>query len=134
MIENLQLAIDFGLVVLIWMVQLLIYPSFEYFTSESLSKWHKIYTRNITFIVAPMMIIQLIISIYLAWNDLSFINTIYFALVILTWVTTMVIYVPLHREIDLHPDKKETCIKLTKKNWLRVVLWTTIFLLMHLIN
>ncbi|MFT7429007.1 MAG: hypothetical protein ACI9IZ_001504, partial [Nonlabens sp.] len=40
-LDLLQLLVDFGLVVLIWIVQLIIYPSFLYYGSKTLNKWHK---------------------------------------------------------------------------------------------
>ena len=63
--DLLQLLVDFGLVVLIWIVQLIIYPSFLYYNSNTLSKWHKTYTGRITTIVAPLMIAQIAIAAYL---------------------------------------------------------------------
>lgn len=58
-IDLVRLLLDFGLVVLIWIVQLVIYPSLCYYQDKDLAKWHKIYTQRIGVIVGPLMIAQL---------------------------------------------------------------------------
>ncbi|GAK95297.1 hypothetical protein JCM19298_1626 [Nonlabens ulvanivorans] len=130
-IEILRLAVDFGLVVLIWMVQLLIYPGFKYFGSNGLSTWHRIYTRNITFIVAPMMIGQLVIMIYfwIYYPAMLAPNILYTILVCLTWITTVVFFIPMHAGIDKDPTDLNLLKKLAHWNWMRVLLWTAIIIL-----
>lgn len=130
-LEILRLAIDFGLVVLIWMVQLLIYPSFEYFVGHRLGKWHKIYTRNMTFIVAPMMMAQTGLAFYFIYYypDMVAANIMYTILVALTWITTVLFFIPMHARIDKNPDDVILCRKLSRWNWMRVILWTAILIL-----
>ncbi|MGJ8684368.1 MAG: hypothetical protein ACSHWW_07080 [Nonlabens sp.] len=130
-IELFRLAIDFGLVVLIWMVQLLIYPSFEYFAGNGLARWHRKYARNIAIIVVPMMLAQIGLAIYF-WTYYPAMvapNIIYSILVALTWITTMLIFIPLHAAIDKNPTDTSICIKLTRLNWIRVIIWTAIVVL-----
>ena len=50
---------DFGLLVLIWMVQLVVYPGFKYYQRERLLEWHARYTSRISYIVGPLMLGQL---------------------------------------------------------------------------
>lgn len=130
-IEIIRLAIDFGLVVLIWMVQLLIYPGFKYFGSKGLSSWHRIYTRNMTFIVAPMMIIQLAIMVYfwIYYPAMLAPNILYTILVSLTWLTTMIFFIPMHANIDKNTTDLKLLNKLTNWNWMRVLLWNAILVL-----
>ncbi|WP_438961403.1 hypothetical protein [Nonlabens sp.] len=129
-IEIFRLAIDFGLMVLIWMVQLLIYPGFKYFGKDGLSRWHKIYTRNITFIVAPLMFLQigLVIYFWLYYHLMFAPNLVYAILVALTWISTVFIFIPMHAAIDKNPTE-QNLHKLTQYNWLRVILWTAIVIL-----
>lgn len=125
-IEVLRLAIDFGLMVLIWMVQLLIYPGFEYLSATTFHKWHRKYARNMTFIVAPMMFAQVfIVGYFFYYFSHQFAsNIIYAVLVGLTWLTTFLIFIPLHNKLDNEAHDVSTCRKLTRRNWMRVVLWT----------
>ena len=57
-IEVFKFCVDFGLLVLILMVQVIVYPSFLHFSKTNLIKWHQSYTPKITTIVAPLMIAQ----------------------------------------------------------------------------
>ena len=59
MIEITRLLLDFGLCILIWMVQLIVYPSFLFFSDNNLFTWHKTYTKAIALIVMPLMLGQL---------------------------------------------------------------------------
>ena len=49
---------SFGLVVLIWLVQVVIYPAFAEIAPEHFTRWHAGYTRAVTWIVAPLMLGQ----------------------------------------------------------------------------
>ena len=49
-LNNYALLVDAGLVVLIWMVQLIIYPSFLHY-DNNLVEWHHKYTSRIALIV-----------------------------------------------------------------------------------
>lgn len=131
----LKLVSDAGLLVLIWLVQLVIYPSFGFYSFSSLKKWHKVYTGRITLVVLPLMLSQLILSCWLVliynWSILHVINAV---LVILTWLSTFITFVPLHQKIDLNNKNVKIYVKkLIKYNWLRTCLWSIIFLL-SLIN
>ena len=64
MIEITRLVLDVGLLVLIWMIQLIVYPSFLFYTAKELIAWHKMYTKAIALIVIPLMLGQLGIIIY----------------------------------------------------------------------
>lgn len=131
----LKLVSDAGLLVLIWLVQLVIYPSFGFYSFSSLKKWHEVYTGRITLVVLPLMLSQLILSCWLVliynWGILHVINAV---LVILTWLSTFITFVPLHQKIDLNNKNVKIYVKkLINYNWLRTCLWSIIFLL-SLIN
>lgn len=130
--ELVRILVDFGLVVLIWLVQLCIYPAFTYFEEKDLQKWHATYTWRITLVVLPLMFTQLLVSIYQLFVDINSFTLSYFFLVILTWILTFTIYVPLHQKIDTQKNKILTSSKLVSLNWWRVFLWMLIFLLSFL--
>ena len=125
---SIRLLLDFGLMVLIWIVQLVIYPGLCYYKNEDLGKWHKIYTQRIGVIVGPLMIAQLVVAIL----QLLKIQNLYtwgsITIVLITWILTFLIFVPLHNSIK--PDKscEEITTSLVKKNWWRTTLWTILFL------
>lgn len=130
-IEILRLAIDFGLVVLIWMVQLLIYPGFKHFGSDGLARWHKIYAGNMTLIAAPMMLAQLglVFYFYIYFPYMLAPNIIYAVLVALAWLTTFLFFIPMHAAIDKNPKDMALLKKITRYNWMRVMIWTAILML-----
>ncbi len=120
-----QLFIDFGLVVLIWMVQLIIYPSFLRFESHSLENWHLTYTGRITVIVAPLMIAQIALAGFLLITGTSYnsLEILALGLIILNWLLTFFIFIPYHQKIDLQPADKMVQRKLVRSNWIRVALF-----------
>ena len=80
-----QLIVDFGLLVLIWIVQLIIYPSFLYYKSKNLMVWHQKYTERIAVIVLPLMLMQLAIAIYLVFCQFDITNSIRL-IIVLRWM------------------------------------------------
>jgi hypothetical protein len=115
--------------VLIWMVQLLIYPGFKYFEHEQLIIWHAKYTRNMTFIVMPLMLIQLLLHSYTTYMGFNLIQLLTLVLVILSWILTFTIFVPLHQKISNNRFEKQDLLHLDSFNWWRTTIWSVIFVL-----
>jgi len=128
--ELFKLCTDVGLLVLIWMVQLVIYPGFCHFGKDGLEKWHKTYMRHITFIVLPLMLTQLILSGYLLYvSDFGVLRIADFLLVGSMWLSSVFIYKPLHERLIREPENTGLCHRLEKTNWWRTAVWTLILLL-----
>lgn len=125
----LRLLFDFGLVVLIWLVQLVIYPGFKYYSPAGLQQWHKIYTTRIAIVVIPLMLGQLALAAWQLWYEQNFYTSGSMFLVILTWLLTFTVFVPLHSSITKDPGNRKATRELVKKNWYRTALWSLIFLL-----
>jgi hypothetical protein len=132
--ELLKLCTDVGLLVLIWMVQLLIYPSFCHFGKEGFDRWHHIYMKNITFIVLPLMLGQLLLSGYLLFylQDFAILRILDFVLVGSMWLSTALFYKPLHEKLVQQRFDIPLCKQLDTTNWWRTAAWTLIVLL-HLL-
>jgi len=122
-----RLLVDFGLLVLIWIVQLVVYPGFGYYQRESLVKWHQKYTLQITYVVFPLMVTQLLLSGIQLWHTVSWYSGSSFLVVILLWVSTFLQFVPLHNKISEGYFDEKTTLQLVDKNWLRTFLWTVLF-------
>ncbi|PRP66782.1 hypothetical protein [Nonlabens agnitus] len=128
--ELLKLCTDVGLVVLIWMVQLVIYPSFCHFGKEGFDRWHHIYMKNITFIVLPLMLGQLILSGYLLYDSkFGFLHIVDFLLVGSMWLSTALFYKPLHEKLVAQKFDVPLCQKLDRTNWWRTIVWSLIAML-----
>ena len=119
--------VDFGLVVFIWTIQLIVYPSFRYFPSNSLLKWHEVYTCAVSVIVMPLMIAQVVLHGWRMYTYFSLVHLLTLLLVLSTWGVTFVVFVPLHSKISLNKELVQSLAKLVTYNWIRTVLWVLIF-------
>ena len=128
-----ELLVDAGLFVVTWMVQLIVYPGFLAYSPTDLVAWHKRYTPRISWIVAPLMLTQLVISILLAVYTPNVLSDLAFILVLGTWITTFLFFVPIHRQIDQGKAQKKDLNLLIRRNWMRTLLWTSI-LFINLLN
>ena len=131
MLLNLSLLFDTGLLVLIWLVQLVIYPSFTHYSFENMKTWHRIYTKRMTIVVFPLMLGQLVLGSINMYATTSTVNTIKIILMLIVWVLTFVIFVPLHKAVDITSEYKLKDIlqKLVLKNWYRTIVWSIIFMI-----
>ena len=124
MIEITRLALDVGLLVLIWMIQLIVYPSFLFYTAKELIAWHKMYTKAIALIVIPLMLGQLGIIIYqvfLVQNTYTLTSII---LVVFLWGITLLKFAPMHQQISEGNTHVQLLKKLVQINWIRALIWT----------
>ncbi|MEL7248958.1 MAG: hypothetical protein AAFZ63_02770 [Bacteroidota bacterium] len=125
----LTLMINAGLCVLIWIVQLVVYPSFCHYSEAEIKYWHPIYTVQITYIVLPLMLGQLGVYVYTAMRTSSWQTLLILALVVGTWLVTFLISVPLHSAIDQQADSMLAREKLIQTNWIRTFIWSLILVL-----
>ncbi len=124
-----RLLFDIGLVVLIWLVQLIIYPSFLFYERNNLKRWHYNYTKKITYIVLPLMMGQFIIAIIHLFNDFSIFSLGSFLIIVSLWVITISIFIPLHNKVSTDLVNQSTINKLIRLNWIRTLLWSGLFVL-----
>ena len=123
-ITQISLLADAGLVVLIWMVQLIVYPSFLHYQPKDLVSWHQKYTNRIAVVVVPLMVLQLVIASYDVFNLFDMLNTTRFLLVIFLWIFTFTSFAPLHFKITNNNFDEKLLNKLIQRNWLRTLLWS----------
>jgi hypothetical protein len=119
-----NLVASWALVGLIWTIQLVHYPSFSFVAEDQFLEFHRHHTRSITWVVMPLMLVELALAFYLAadyqwgWQWLSLL-----IIVLLLWALTFFFAVPLHNQLGL--GKNEIIIqKLVSANWPRTILWT----------
>jgi hypothetical protein len=121
--------VDFGLVILIWLVQLIIYPGFRYYSPAELAIWHPKYSNLITLIVGPLMLAQVGLVGWETYTRPSWITLLSAGLVGLMWGATAFISVPLHNTIAAGNPSPTTLTRLVDTNWIRTIGWTVIFTL-----
>ena len=131
-----RLLFDVGLLVLIWLVQLIIYPSFLFFELNNLKRWHDNYTKKITYVVLPLMTGQFIIAVIHLFNDLSIFTLGSLLIIVSLWMITILIFVPLHNKISSDLFSRSIINKLVRLNWIRTLLWSGLFVssLLHFLT
>mgnify|MGYP001220406353 CR=1 FL=1 len=129
MLEYFRLLFDSGLLVLILMVQLIIYPSFLHYPLKSLITWHNIYTKKIAIVVIPLMLGQLIVSIFQVYEKQVFDTLSYAIIVLFLWGITLFKFAPMHNTISQGSVNDKFLTKLVRLNWIRTILWFLLFLL-----
>jgi len=127
-INIIRLLLDFGLLVLIWIIQRIVYPSFLYYNSDKLISWHNLYTNRFSAIVIPLMFGQLGIAFYQLITEVSLYTVVSFATIILIWISTFGIFVPIHSNISKGNGNQKMLSTLVNKNWIRTILWTILFI------
>ena len=128
-IDILRIFFDFGLLVLIWMVQRIIYPSFLHYSTDNLIVWHRKYTLRIGFIVMPLTLGQLGLAIVQVLGERTIYSILSLVVVLMVWLSTFLQFVPIHRNISKGMVNASMLSSLVTKNWLRTLLWTVLFLL-----
>lgn len=124
-----MLIIDFGLVVLIWIVQIIIYPGLHYYDRQGLLDWHAKYTTRITIIVMPLMIGQIIMHGLGIIEGFSWIKLVSVILILMAWLNTFIWAVSLHGQIANQKNIETAISSLIRVNWYRTVFWTLVFCL-----
>lgn len=122
--------VSFGLVVLIWLVQLVIYPAFAEIDPGKFVAWHSRYTRAITWIVGPLMLGQAIAMGRLVAIRPRIPNILAAILVAVCWAVTARVAVPLHEMLQSGGHHEARIRHLVKINWIRTVAWSLAFLLL----
>ena len=125
-LTQLQIFADSGLLILIWIVQLIIYPSFHYIEDLHFKEWHTRYTATIGLIVAPLMLLQVGIEGMFFFQQEMRLQRIFLIAVI--WVATFFFSVPYHRELNRSGKNGRTINRLLRTNWIRTLCWSLLFL------
>ena len=118
------LMISWGLVVLIWIIQLVHYPSFHYIDPNKFSDFHQHHSKSITIIVMPLMLAELIIGFLQAYRSgFTSIEVIALIMIVGVWLSTFLIQIPLHNQMSIQ-NNSILVTKLVNTNWIRTLLWT----------
>jgi len=122
----LNFGASFGTLVLIWLVQILIYPSFEFLDRHRIQEAHRRHTQNITWVVAPLVFFEVLVAALLVRQSSELLTLVNAALAGLAFATTILYYSPLHARF-LKSSDLALLSKLRNTNWLRTVLWSLKF-------
>ena len=121
-------TINAGLTVLIWLVQIIIYPGMHGWDRARFAELHKDYATRISFIVGPLMLGQAAFALYQLVAAPGGVAVVQGLLIGVAWGVTIFISVPLHRKLSDGYDIY-TVQRLVTSNWLRTVCWSLVFLI-----
>ncbi len=117
-----NIIINSILVGVILMTQFVNYPLFKSIKSD-FTNYHKKYTERMGYVVAPLMVIELILVTYIILHHKENLFVIFiFLLTIIIWASTFFIQVPIHNTLSKKKEK-DKIIKLNKSNYIRTICW-----------
>lgn len=108
---------------LIWTIQVLHYPGFALVGKIGFADYHRFHSHRITYIVLPLMSLELATAVWLVFAGPSGPWWINLAGVILIWVATGVLSVPMHERLARGFDAS-AARRLAFTNWVRTALWS----------
>ncbi len=119
-------AATWAMLGVILIVQVVHYPLFSSVGASSFSQYETLHAQRITWIVGPLMIIELVTAIALVGRPPSAVTTplLWIGLVLLAviWFSTAFVQVPLHRVLADGFDASAHR-KLVATNWVRTSAW-----------
>lgn len=115
----------------IWVIQIVHYPSFHFIEKELYTAFQKFHMNKISIIVIPIMLAELItgMMLFLDKSSKSPFLIISFVILVLIWLITGVFFSKAHKE--LMTGYQELVVnQLVVMNWIRTLLWTLRLLLL----
>lgn len=122
-------AVNLGMAVLIWLVQIVIYPSFRHCDERGFRSWHESYTGRITFVVAPLMFAQLGLVAYITLQEGRLLDIAALTSCLVAWIATFAFSVPCHSALQARGRDLEIVERLIRTNWIRTAAWTAVLVL-----
>ena len=120
---SILIIINAILVGIIIITQIISYPLFLKVSESSFADYYNTYKNRITIIVIPFMVTELLLTLYIYLYSP---NNIFFQIstfiLILIWLSTFFIQVPIHNKISIKLEDK-MIKKLISTNWIRTFLW-----------
>jgi len=109
----------------IWVIQLVHYPSFNYIEKQRYSNFQSFHMMRISYVVIPVMLIELLTLVLLIYSmDQINIELVLSGIILLLiWVITAIFFSGAHQKLILGYDKSVVG-NLIKMNWSRTLLWT----------
>ena len=123
-ISFLNIAVSWGLMILIWIVQLIVYPGFLRIPANRFTIFHRWYAVRISIIVLPLMIGEVFLLLGWWWGgpdrSAAYAATLAVAVV---WLSTFRLQVPIHQRLQ-HGKDDVLIRRLVASNWIRTAAWT----------
>ena len=112
---------------LIWVVQLVHYPSFYFIEDKKFINFEKFHKKRISFIVLPVMVLEVLTGVMLiyfheeTYLETNFISNLIILLII--WIVTFGFSMRMHQKLEKGADSKAIHF-LIATNWIRTIGWS----------
>lgn len=123
---SLELVSTCSMMGIIWLVQVLVYPSFLLIPPNQRAPFHRHHVNRISTIVLPLMVAELACGVWLTWlvwPNVGVDRAAAMACLATVWISTFSLQVPLHQRIAITGEER-TIRLLISSNWIRTLAWT----------
>ena len=109
----------------IWVVQLVHYPSFNYVEKQRYSNFQSFHMMRISYVVIPVMLAELLTLVLLVYSmdEIDIALVLSGTILLMIWFITAIFFSKTHQKLTLGYNKSVVC-DLIKMNWSRTILWT----------
>jgi hypothetical protein len=111
----------------IWFVQVVHYPLFSVLGRSEFPRYAKRHAAQTTWIVAPLMLVELATALFLFWIRPADVSTatlaIGLSLLAVIWISTALVQVPCHDRLQ-RGFEETVHRRLVRTNWVRTVAWS----------
>ena len=113
----------------IWVIQLLHYPSFHFINDQKYVDFQHFHMQRISFIVIPAMLVELASGLLLAYFFRSSLTIILLAFLLGIWGITFIFFTNIHQNLTNGYDHS-IVDRLIQINWSRTALWSLRFIIL----
>lgn len=122
-------AVSLALAAVLWLVQLVVYPAFRWIEPSRFTVWHEGYTGAVTWVVAPLILMQTggVVARFWLLESPDSLWKLEAACTLAAWAVTAFVSVPIHARLqkELPPASRLAAMRrLVHTNWLRTLAWS----------
>ena len=124
-LELVHLIMTAMMVSIIWLVQILHYPTFLYIDIDRYTEFQNFHMKNISYLIIPLMLLEFLTGFLLLFfvDEIDFYFSISFGLLVLIWLITALFFSKYHSALSNNYERG-IILKLIRLNWVRTFFWT----------
>ena len=124
-IEYIHLISTSMMVAIIWIVQILHYPTFKFIDQKKYEEFQDFHMKRISYIIIPIMLVELIsvVIVLILNSSLNMLLGASLMLLIFIWILTALLFSKVHAYL-LKGYDEDSINKLIGLNWIRTISWT----------
>jgi hypothetical protein len=123
MILQLHLLSTYMMVGISWLIQLLVYPQLILVPTSVFRTYERAHQKRISYVVIPLMICELLTAVWFLWIQWNLFWLTNCGLILLIWLSTFCIQVPLHEKLSQRKSKNKIK-RLISTHAIRTFLWS----------